>query len=138
LIETDILLALISVEDKHHAEAIGLLDKLRGDVSLSPYSLVELDLLLRSREIVVKDVKAFYDSLGDLLDFREISTLSTKPKYHGEAFGLRKTYGNLSYFDSLHASVGIVEDIEVVSYNKEYAKAIELKYNHPDKYLPRK
>ena len=135
MIETDILLALISVEDKHHAEVIGLLDELRGDVSLSPYSLMELDLLLRSGDIVVNEVKAFYDGLGDLLDFREINTLSIKPRYHGEAFGLRKKHENLKYFDSLHAAVAAVEDLELVSYDKEYRKVTGLNHSHPSKYI---
>lgn len=127
-------MALISTEDKHHAEVIGLLDKLLGNVKISPYSLIELNLLLKSGEIIVKEVVAFYDTLSDLFEYREIGTLSTKPEYHGEAFGLRKKYGNLTYFDSLHAAVGIVENLELVSYDKEYAKLTELKYNDPDKY----
>ena len=131
MIETDILLALISPEDKHHTEVIGLLDKLRGDVTLSPYSLVELDLLLRSGEIVVEEVKDFYDVLGDLLDFREINTLPTKPMYHGKAFGLREKHENLGYFDSLHAAVAMVESLELVSYDKEYRKIMNLSYQHP-------
>ncbi|MGQ9723380.1 MAG: hypothetical protein ACUVXA_18910 [Candidatus Jordarchaeum sp.] len=51
LIETDILLALTSPEDRHHIEAIKLLDKFIGEIQLSPYSLIELDLLLKSGEI---------------------------------------------------------------------------------------
>ena len=47
LIETDILLALISPEDKHHVEIIKLLDNFVGELQLSPYSLMELDLLLK-------------------------------------------------------------------------------------------
>jgi len=58
----------------------------------------------------------------------------TKPKYHREAFKLRKKYENLTYFDSLHAAVGIVENLELVSYDKEYAKVTELKYSRPDRY----
>jgi len=58
----------------------------------------------------------------------------TKPKYHREAFKLRKKYENLTYFDSLHAAVGIVENLELVSYDKEYAKVTELRHNYPDKY----
>ena len=71
-------MALISPEDKHHAEVIKLLDELRGEVVMSPFSLIELDLLLRSGEIVVKEVEAFYDTLGDLLDFREVEILRPK------------------------------------------------------------
>lgn len=135
LIETDILLALISPEDKHHAEATGLLDKFLGDSRLSPYSLIELNLLLRSGEIVVKEVKTFYNTLSELFKYREIGLLSVKPVYHGEAHELRRKYGELTYFDSLHAAVGMTENIELVSYDKKYAIIRELEYNHPNKYI---
>ena len=46
LIETDILLALISPGDRHHSDAVRLLDKLLGEVKISPYSFIELNLLI--------------------------------------------------------------------------------------------
>ncbi|MEX2751096.1 MAG: hypothetical protein Q6366_004330, partial [Candidatus Freyarchaeota archaeon] len=55
IVETDILLALISREDKHHTEVVKLLDKFAGEIQLSPYSLIELDLLLKSGEIIVAE-----------------------------------------------------------------------------------
>lgn len=94
-----------------------------------------MDLLLRSQEIIVKEVGAFYTALADLLKYRSVGLLSVKPTYHGEACGLRQRYRNLTYFDSLHASVGIIEDLELVSYDKEYAKIRELNYARPNKYL---
>jgi len=127
-------LALISAEDKHHADVRRLLDKILGDIKISPYSLVELDLLLKSGEIIVKEVTAFYETLSVLFKYREIGTYPTKPEYHCEAFKLREKYGNLTYFDSLHAAVAIFEGMELVSYDKEYAKVTELRHNHPDKY----
>ncbi|TET18737.1 PIN domain-containing protein [Candidatus Bathyarchaeota archaeon] len=135
LIETDILLALISPEDKHHTETTRLLDKILGDSRLSPYSLIELDLLLRSGEIVVREVKTFYTTLSNLFKYREISLLPAKPINHGEAYELRRKYKELTYFDSLHAAVGIAENLELVSYDKEYAKITELEYNHPNKHI---
>jgi predicted nucleic acid-binding protein len=126
-------LALISTEDKHHADVRRLLDSLLGDMKISPYSLIELDLLLKSEEIIVKEVKTFYDTLSELFEYRRISTLPTRPEYHREAFRLRKKY-DLTYFDSLHAAVGIIENLELVSYDKEYAKVTESNYVHPDKH----
>lgn len=61
--------------------------------------------------------------------------LPTKPTYHGEAYRLRQRHKSLTYFDSLHASVGIIENLELASYDKEYAKIKELKYTHPKKYI---
>jgi len=62
-------------------------------------------------------------------------TFSIKPEYHHEAFKLREKYELLTYFDSLHAAVGIVENLEMVSYDRAYVKLTELKYNHPSKYV---
>lgn len=135
LVETDILLALVSPKDKHYAKVVSLLDNLIGEVRLSPYSLIELNLLIKSGEIVVKEVVSFYNTLSELVRYREISTFPTKAEYHGVAFKLREKYGSLTYFDSLHAAVGITEDLEVVSYDRKYAELTELKYSHPDKYI---
>lgn len=113
---------------------IKLLDNFLGEVKISPYSLIELNLLLKSKKIIVKEVTAFYNALSDLLKYREISTFPIKPEYHREAFRLREKHKFLTYFDSLHAAVGIVESLEIVSYDKKYAKIAELKYSHPNKY----
>ena len=134
LIETDILLALISSGDRHHADALKLVDNHLGEVKISPYTLIELDLLLKTGEIVVKDVSAFYNALSDLLKFRMIDTYPLKPEYHREAFKLRSKYGTLTYLDSLHAAVALVEGIEIVSYDREYANLNEVKYVHPKNY----
>ena len=90
---------------------------------------------MKSEEIVVKEVEAFYSLLSDLIRYRDVGLLPTKPIYHGEAYRLRQKYKSLTYFDSLHASVGIIESLELVSYDKEYAKIRELKHTHPDKYI---
>ena len=111
-----------------------LLDELHGDLNISPYSLIEFDLLLKSGEVIVREVTAFYDTLSDLFEYEGVGMLPTRPSYHREASKLRKKYENLTYFDSLHAAVGIVENLELVSYDKEYAKVTELKHSHPDKY----
>nr|MDO8082057.1 PIN domain-containing protein [Candidatus Freyarchaeota archaeon] len=134
LIETDILLALISPEDKHHAEVITLLDKFAGEIQLSPYSLIELDLLLKSREVIIAETKTFYALIDKVLKYRQIGLSSIKPAYHGEAWELREKYKELTYFDSLHAAVGVMENLELLSYDKEYAKIERLTYTHPNKY----
>jgi len=111
---------------------IGLLDKLLGEVKISPYSLIELNPLLKSGEIIVKDIIAFYDILSELLKFILIGTFPTKLEDHREAFKLREKYRFLTYFDSLHAAVGIIENLEMASYDGRYAEIIELKYSNPD------
>ncbi len=66
LIETDILMAVASKEDRYHEEAVNLLR--RKGLKLSPYSLLELDLLIKSGEIDV-DVGQFYRGLSELLKY---------------------------------------------------------------------
>ena len=82
-------------------------------------------------KLIVKDIIAFYDILSEL-KYRRIGTFSTRPEYHREAFKLREKYKFLTYFDSLHAAVGMIENLEMVSYDGRYAEIIELKYSNPD------
>gem|GEM_PF-569535 len=138
LMETDFLLALISKGDKHHDEVVELLDRFVGEFFLSPYSLIELDLLLKSGEIAVTGFKDFYILIGRVLKFRRIGSLPIKPSYQGEAWSLRDQYKWLTYFDSLHAAVAVTENLELISYDKKYRKVKELTYNHPSKYLREK
>lgn len=60
LIETDFLLSLISLEDKNYARTVNIVESFAGKLKLSPYSLIELDTLLKSKKIAVRDDVAFY------------------------------------------------------------------------------
>lgn len=130
LVETDLLLALISSGDKHHSEAVRLFDKYAGKIALSPYSLIELNLLLKSGVVIVEDPSLFYEALGNLMKYRGVGTYPPKAEYHKVAHALRRKYG-LSYFDSLHAAVALTEDVELVSYDRVYEAVAEVKYLHP-------
>ncbi|MEM2913598.1 MAG: PIN domain-containing protein [Candidatus Bathyarchaeia archaeon] len=130
--ETDFLLALISPEDRRHAAVLTLIDNLIGKVKISLYSLIELDLLIKSGEIIIEFLPAFYEALSDLLKYRMIDTYPLKPEYHREAFNLRNKYKTLTYFDSLHAAVAIIEDLTLISYDRIYANLTEVKYIHPE------
>jgi len=57
VIETDILVSLILSREKHHREAIEIIKRVKP-LTLSPYSLIELDLLISSKRIVVRDIDA--------------------------------------------------------------------------------
>jgi len=135
LIETDILLALVSVKDKHHMEALKLIDKLEGKLVLSPYSLIELDLIIRSGRILISDIPAFYQAISTFLDYRRIRRIPPKPVYHAEAYRLRQKYGELAYFDSLHAAISMTEKLEHISYDTVYEKVKEVNYVHPSRYI---
>ena len=65
---------------------------LAGSCSLSPYTLVELDLLIRSGNVTVKDYLLFWRKLRDTLDRYNISVLAPSLLYHAEAGRLRSLY----------------------------------------------
>lgn len=127
LIETDILLAVASKEDKYHDEAVNLLG--RKGLKLSPYSLLELDLLIKSGVLDV-DIELFYKGLSELLKYYGIRIALPSPLHMVKAWYLRRKYG-LTYFDSLHASVAILEGIPIVSYDEGYSKVEGLAYIPP-------
>ncbi|MEM0481984.1 MAG: hypothetical protein QXM16_03735 [Nitrososphaerota archaeon] len=95
---------------------------------------MELNLLLRSGEIIVASVPEFYETLSNLLRFRMIETYPLKAEYHCESFILRSKYGTLTYFDSLHAAVAIIENLTLVSYDRICAGLTEVKYIHHEDY----
>ncbi len=125
--ETDLLLALASKGDRHHRKAVDLIRE--NKLKLSPYSLLELDLIIGSKGIDV-DVSRFYRSLDSLLEYYGVMVLTPSPKHFRLAWELRERY-ELTYFDSLHASTAISEGLPLVSFNKVYAKVRELRYVNP-------
>ena len=130
VIETDVLVAALDDDDPHHSEASKIVKATRG-CFLSPYTLTELDLLLRSGNIVVKDYTLFWHKLRDMLDHYNINVLTPNPLHYAEAGKLRNLY-NLTYFDSLHAAAAIIEEKILISYDeKAYNKIENLKYIHP-------
>lgn len=127
IIETDILVALASKTDKHHSEAKNIVSRLKS-IKLSPYALIELDLLISSKLIIVK-LPDFYERLNDLLMYYNISVLPQRASHFAKAWKLRQKYG-LTYFDSLHAAAAIEENDILVSYDRKYSGVKELKYRY--------
>ena len=130
IIETDFILALASKTDKHHNTVRNLVKKIKH-LKLSPYSMLELDLIIASKSIIVK-LPDFYDVLDKVIAFYNISILPQKVKHLSKAYILRRKY-NLSYFDSLHAATAIEENDVLISFDKNYANIKELKYMNPRK-----
>ncbi len=128
VIETDILIALASKTDVHHGEVRRLLEKLTT-VRLSPYSLIELDLLITSQSLTVK-LPDFYNTLKTTLAYYGVITLTPHPEHFEKAWILRRKYG-LTFFDSLHAAAAVREGDVLVSFDRKYGNVKELKYKHP-------
>ena len=130
LIETDFLISLVRENDKHHVRTLRILEKFRGRIKLSPYTLTELDLLIWSNTFRVKDKTLFFKLLEETINYYNIETLKPKFSHVAKAYKLRERYG-LSFFDSLHAAVANIENIPLMSYDKIYGKIEEIKYVNP-------
>ena len=130
LIETDFLISLVRENDRHHIRTLKILEKLRGHIKLSPYTLTELDLLVWSNTFKVKDKELFFKLLEETLNYYTIETLKPKFTHIAKAYELREKY-SLSFFDSLHAAVANIENIPLMSYDKTYSKIKEIKHVNP-------
>jgi len=128
IIETDILIALASKTDKHHGKVRKILENLTT-VKLSPYSLIELDLLITSQSLTVK-LPDFYEALEATLAYYGVTVLAPHPAHFEKAWIFRKKY-NLTFFDSLHAATAVKENETLVSFDRRYNDVRELKYKHP-------
>ncbi|RLF23450.1 MAG: hypothetical protein DRN15_06415 [Thermoprotei archaeon] len=129
LVETDMLIAAMDPEDPGHSIARKILAEHR--IALSPYALIEMDLLIKSGVIVVKDYIMFWRKLNSALEQYKIRIVKPRPLHFAKAHKLRTQHG-LTYFDSLHAAVALVEDLELVSFDeKAYSTIVGLKYRHP-------
>ena len=130
LVETDVILAAINSRDPMHGEARSLISRLT-ELYLSPYTLIEIDLLIRSGILRVSNVEKFWQKLAQALRYHEIEVMPPKPEHHREAHRLREERG-LTYFDSLHAAAAIVGGLTLVSYDeKAYRGVPGLRYRHP-------
>ena len=130
LIETDTIISLVRRNDKHHQTTLSILEKYRGELVLSPYSLNELDLLIWSGTFKVRNKELFFKLLEETLKFYVVEALKPKAYHIAKAYELRRKYG-LSFFDSLHAAVATVENMPLLSYDRTYEKISELSYVNP-------
>ena len=78
------------------------------NLTLSPYSLVELSILRRSRKIEVENYDEFASSLSDLIASKEVRLIGDKPSYHRQAFLFEKRL-HLTFFESLQVGVAKIE-----------------------------
>lgn len=122
LIESDIILAAINPQDPFREIAKKII--VENKLLLSPYSSIEINLLVRAKKIRPSDFKKFMEQFDNLIRRFEISPLSDEPRYHGIASVLENKY-NLTFFDSLHASVALANKTPIVSFDASYDKIRE-------------
>lgn len=130
LVELDFLIALVRSEDRRHGEVVKILETHRGSLSLSPYSLVELDLLIWSDNFKVKEPARFFILLRDVVSYYDVNIVNPSAIHVAEAYRLRVDY-KLTSFDSLHGATSMVEDLPLLSYDRSYEEIEGLKYVHP-------
>ena len=117
LFETDVLLAALNPADPANKPARKVLD--HEGLSLSPYSLLELNLLSRAEKLVIRNFDDFADDLAALLDACSVKTLGDRAEYHSSARKLETRF-RLTFFDSLHAAVSKVQREMLVSFDRAY------------------
>jgi len=86
---------------------------------LSPFSLLELNLLVRAGKLKISDYDSFARDLDALLAAHSILTLNDKAEFHSEGSRFEERF-NLTFFDSLHAAVSKVQRETIVSFDKAY------------------
>ncbi|MEB3778962.1 MAG: PIN domain-containing protein [Desulfurococcales archaeon] len=112
LLETGFLLAL-NPNDKNHEWALEILTKARNNelgICISPAAPVEVSLILRSRGLSDDRVSEALRAMEEAI------SLYAKPQYCSltlqhlsYAAELRVKYRDLTFFDSIHAAVAIME-----------------------------
>lgn len=136
-VELDFLIALARSGDRHHEEVLRIIEAYRESLILSPYSLIELDLLVWSNNFRVREPPRFFSLLAETLKYYGIRIAGVSPVHFAEAYKLRIKY-KLTFFDSLHAATSITEGLSLISYDRSYEKIEEVKYLNPSticKYL---
>jgi len=118
LAETDFLVALLNREDPLHENSLRACERMR--VVLSPYSLVELDLLILSRKIETDDEAEFLRDVARELRIRRVSVANVRPEAHSRAAELRAD--GMGYFDSLHRALAELIGIPILSADRSYSK----------------
>ncbi len=135
LVETDFLIALINEKDRLHEVYLEIAEE--GGLTLSPYTLIEVEMLWLSKRLIIENYEAFQRHLNNLLEYYSIRLMTDKPPYHATAHRLRRE-NDLTYFDSLHAAAALTEDLTLISSDPIYRKVENLKHLHPTEWRDRR
>jgi len=119
LFETDVLLAALNPKDPLNSPARKVIE--HDSLLLSPFSLLEVNLLARAGKLEILNFDDFARDLNALLDANSIRTLSDRAEYHSQARRFESEF-NLTFFDSLHGAVSNVQKETIVSFDRTYDK----------------
>jgi len=118
LIETDTIIGFLNKKDRFHKEANSIfekIDKNKLDVAISSVSLIELQLIYKSKQIEFQ----FEFDLAELQAIRHLKWAPLDVECSLTAISLRKRY-DLTFFDSLHIGIAINLDKQIISQDKKY------------------
>ena len=118
LIETDLLYSFLNANDVNNKFATNAILRVNSgelEVKFSSVSLIELQLIYKSRNIEFE----FELDLAELQRIKNVEWALLDPISALTAIHLRKKY-NLSFFDSLHVGIAINLDKKIISQDKEY------------------
>jgi predicted nucleic acid-binding protein len=119
LFETDVLLAALNPNDPLNSTARKVMEQ--DALLLSPFSLLEVNLLARAGKLEILNFGDFASDLSALLDASSIRTLNDRAEYHSEARRFESEF-KLTFFDSLHGAVSRVQKETLVSFDRTYDK----------------
>ena len=119
LFETDVLLAALNPSDPLSSAAREVMEQ--DSLLLSPFSLLEVNLLARAGKLEILNFDDFARDLGALLDANSIRTLADRAEYHSQARRFESEF-KLTFFDSLHGAVSRVQNETIVSFDRTYDK----------------
>lgn len=122
LFETDVLLAALNPSDPLNSPARKVMDQ--NPLLLSPFSLLEVNLLARAGKLEIMNFRDFARDLSALLDASSIRTLNDRAEYHSMARRFESEF-KLTFFESLHGAVSRVESETIVSFDGVYDKLIK-------------
>ena len=114
LVETGFLIAL-NPRDKYHKWALDVLAKAKRKdliLNISPAALLEYTLLLKTKGYDEETIHNILEAINDIIQ------RYTRPLYPQltlnhviYATKLRRKYSELSFFDSIHASITILDNL---------------------------
>lgn len=113
LIETHVLLAALNPHDPLRSVARKVLAP-KEHLLLSPYALLELNLLIRAGKAKVRSFDNFAERLSAFCRSRGMTVLPDNPRNHSIAQQIESNFG-LTFFDSLHGAVAESEGLALIS-----------------------
>ena len=128
LLETGFLLAL-NPRDRNHEWALRLLNAAGRDevqIYVSPAAMIELALIMRSRGVSDSLIAAAFRAIEDAI------SRYTKPHYPlltiehlAYASELRAKYRELSFFDSIHAAIAVIDGLDYMDLDALVRRVVE-------------